>query len=69
MPARHGPQVPPQSVSVSVPFFTASSQLGARQSESLPHTSLAQSELSSQLPPVGQPGQVPPQSLPVSSPF
>jgi hypothetical protein len=65
-----GAQLPPQSVSVSVPFFTMSLQLVATHEVPL-QTPLWQSVPSVQPPPVPQRAQVdvPPQSTPDSSPF
>jgi hypothetical protein len=63
-------QAPPQSVSLSVPFFTPSEQLGDAHAWPV-HTPLAQSPLTAQPSPVGQRAQLlaPPQSTPVSRPF
>ncbi len=61
-------QEPPQSVSVSLPFFTPSLQVGSWQV--LPeHTALLQSLPSLQLRPGVQSVQEPPQSVSLSSPF
>jgi hypothetical protein len=60
---------PPQSTSVSVPFFVKSLHAGARH---VPpeHTELWQSADTEHPPPVPQVGQEPPpQSVPVSLPF
>jgi hypothetical protein len=62
-------QLPPQSVSLSVPFLTPSEQLAARHTLAV-HTPLAQSELIAQPRPVLQAPQVPPpQSTSVSLPL
>jgi hypothetical protein len=50
-PAPHGPQLPPQSTSVSSPFFTPSLHVGAWQPPTV-HTPLAQSPPTSQGAPV-----------------
>jgi hypothetical protein len=60
--------LPPQSVPVSLPFFTPSVQLGATHLFAV-HTWLEQSELPLQPCPVPQVGHDPPQSVPVSEPF
>jgi hypothetical protein len=63
-----GQEGPPQSTSVSLPFFMPSVQVGFWQM--LPtQTPLWQSEPKLQSPPFGQPVQPPPQSTPVSLPF
>src|SRR5450755_3187987 len=67
-PMAHGVQPVPQSVSLSLPFFTPSSQRGAWQMLPM-HTELAQSEAALQPSPLAQPEQPPPQSTPVSVPF
>jgi hypothetical protein len=60
---------PPQSTSVSVPFFTPSVQAGNAQIEFL-HTPLEQSEPIAQPAPSTHTAHVPPpQSTSVSSPF
>src|SRR5205823_1848898 len=62
-------QPPPQSTSVSAPFFTLSMQPGATHIP-LVHTPLAQSiPVLQPLPPSHLLGQLPPQSMSVSSPF
>jgi hypothetical protein len=68
-PAEHFEHVPPQSVSLSVPFLTKSLQDAVWQT--LPvHTRLTQSTEARQPSPAGHAGQVPPpQSVPVSLPF
>jgi hypothetical protein len=65
-----GAQLPPQSVSVSDPFFTPSVQIGATQVVPL-HTPLAQSLAIVHPPPVPHRAHVeaPPQSMPDSEPF
>jgi hypothetical protein len=61
-------QLPPQSLAVSVPFITPSTQDAATQ-RLLAQTLLAQSALAPHAAPVPHPGQVPPpQSVPVSLP-
>jgi hypothetical protein len=65
---QRGQVLPPQSVSVSVPFFTMSTQDAATQIFTLLHTMEAQSSGARQARPVPQPGQLPPQSTSVSSP-
>ncbi len=60
--------VPPQSVSVSAPFFTPSEQPGAEHS-SPAHTADAQSVPVMHESPWLHGGQLPPQSKSVSSPF
>jgi hypothetical protein len=69
-PSTHAVQMPPpQSTSVSSPFFTASAQLGAAQTPAV-HTLLWQSAAPAHSLPVPQSaGQVPPQSTSVSIPF
>ena len=60
---------PPQSMSVSAPFFTASPQVGAEQTPPL-QTPLTQSLARRQILPVPHLGQAPPpQSTSVSVPF
>jgi hypothetical protein len=67
-PSSHGWQPLPQSTSLSLPFFTPSSQLaGAHASAS--QTPLSQSVPTVQSGPMAQGAQVPPQSTAVSSPF
>jgi hypothetical protein len=63
-------QDPPQSVSLSVPFFTPSEQLGAEQAWFV-HTPLVQSRGAAHPSPGWQREQLvaPPQSTPVSKPF
>jgi hypothetical protein len=69
LPAAHLGQVPPQSLSVSLPFFTVSLQAGAAQTPAL-HTPLSQSVPTVHLPPGAHGLQVaPPQSRSVSLPF
>jgi hypothetical protein len=68
-PGGHLPHAgPPQSTSVSEPFFTWSVQSGALH---LPasHTPLVQSPLRRQFLPSAQPGHAPPQSTSVSEPL
>lgn len=60
-------QLPPQSTSVSSPFFTLSVQADALHTSS-PHTPLRQSAAVAQPWPSGHKPHEPPQSLPVSSP-
>lgn len=70
LPSAHALQfAPPQSTSVSFPFWTRSVHTGALQVRNcVLHFLLAQSELPAQFSPVSQPGHVlPPQSLSVSS--
>jgi len=68
-----GAQLPPQSMSVSLPFFTASLQVGAVQTSVAAgqKSGLEQSLLAAQPTPAAQRGQLfaPPQSTPVSTPF
>src|SRR4051794_1939818 len=67
-PTPHLEQEPPQSLSVSVPFLTLSSQVAARH-VSPTQTPVTQSRGSTQASPTMQGVQVPPQSVPVSLPF
>jgi hypothetical protein len=68
-PATHGPQLPPQSTSVSVPFLTASEQESGAQ-VSPAHTREEQSAAERHVFPGEQGAQlVPPQSMSVSVPF
>jgi hypothetical protein len=61
---------PPQSVSLSVPFFTPSEHVGVWQTLGVPpQTPLRQSPLMVQLFPLAQLPQLPPQSMSVSVPF
>ena len=60
---------PPQSMSVSPPFFWLSLQVGCGVQVLLVHRSLRQSPLTTQGSPSSQPGQEPPQSTAVSLPF
>src|SRR4051812_2405592 len=53
-------QLPPQSTSLSSPFFTPSVQLAALQLPFTLHTRLSQSLAALQAVPSGQPGQLPP---------
>jgi hypothetical protein len=73
LPLAHGfpgAHVPPQSTSVSVPFFTVSAQVGATQMWSAAgQTPSAQSGATAQALPVAHRGQVDPQSTSVSVPF
>ena len=63
------PQLPPQSISVSVPFCTPSLQVGAWQTFEV-HTPLSQSPPTAQPWPTVHGEQVPPpQSTSVSAPF
>jgi hypothetical protein len=66
-----GAQGPPQSASVSEPFFTVSAQVGAAQVRlAAGHTAFTQSVPSLHALPSSQRGQVgPPQSMSVSVPF
>jgi len=68
-----GAQLPPQSTSVSLPFFTRSEQVGAVQTSVAAgqYSGLEQSLLAAQPTPAAQRGQAfaPPQSTPVSTPF
>src|SRR5215207_9136339 len=64
----HGWQPLPQSTSLSLPFFTPSSQRAGTHASAL-QTPLAQSAPTVHSGPVGQGGQLPPQSTAVSSPF
>jgi hypothetical protein len=66
--APQGAQVPPQSTSVSVPFFTVSAQVAAWHRLAV-HTPLPQSAASAQALVAAQGPQVPPQSASVSVPF
>ena len=68
-PGAHGPQVPPQSTSVSDPFFTLSAQVGTWQVPPT-HTWLLQSVGTRHPRPELQAGQAaPPQSMELSEPF
>jgi hypothetical protein len=69
-PAAHGEHAsPPQSTSVSFPFFTWSPQVAGRQVPPVPQTSDAQSASTVQPPPSPHGAQSgPPQSMPVSVP-
>jgi hypothetical protein len=58
---------PPQSMSVSSPFFTLSEHVSAH--EPAAHEPLWQSVLPEHGSPAGHGPQVPPQSMPVSVPF
>ena len=72
MPAAHLPHVaPPQSTSVSLPFFTPSEQLAPWHVSGVPeHTPLWQSEPALHvLPAAHLPQLAPPQSTSVSVPF
>jgi hypothetical protein len=72
LPTAHLPQeAPPQSMSVSVPFFTPSRQVAAWHLSGLPeHTELWQSVLAMHvLPATHLPQLAPPQSVSVSLPF
>jgi hypothetical protein len=64
----HGLQPWPQSTSLSLPFFTPSSQRAGAQAPAL-QMPLAQSTPTLHAAPVAQAGQEPPQSTPVSLPF
>src|SRR6185295_18632299 len=69
LPTAQPGQPPPQSTSVSAPFFTLSMQPGATHIP-LVHTPLAQSiPVLQPFMPSHLPGQLPPQSTSVSSPF
>src|SRR4051812_5156746 len=72
LPSAHLAQVaPPQSMSDSVPFFTASEQVGAGAAQTPPEQfPLEQSPLAAQVLPLTHLGQTaPPQSTSVSVPF
>ena len=63
-------QVPPQSTSVSGPFFTVSVQIGAEHFLVTPsQTPLVQSAVVAQVFPSAHFAQLPPQSTSVSDPF
>src|SRR4051812_48304106 len=64
----HGLQPLPQSTSLSLPFFTPSSQRAGAQA-CAEQTPLLQSAPLVHSGPVAHAGQLPPQSTPVSSPF
>src|SRR4051812_46611889 len=64
----HALQPMPQSTSLSLPFFTPSSQRAGTQAPAS-HTPLTQSVPTLHSAPVAQAGQLPPQSTPISSPF
>ena len=64
----HGLQVPPQSTSVSLPFFTPSVQPGVWQIPDLQNV-LAQSPSPEHFLPTAHLGHVLPQSMSVSVPF
>jgi len=64
-----GGQLPPQSVSVSSPFFAPSPQPGGAQMWLVAQNAVVQSPLTRQPEPLGQPAQYPPQSMSVSVPF
>jgi hypothetical protein len=69
LPGGHGLHVPPQSTSVSVPFFTESAHPGVWQTPAV-HTELRQSLGNRHAaPPVHTPHAPPPQSMSVSLPF
>src|SRR5690348_14574247 len=69
LPAAHLPQaMPPQSVSLSVPFFTLSEHVGASHMLDVQILSL-QSAPFVHISPVSQPPHEPPQSTSVSVPF
>src|SRR5579859_7807722 len=69
LPSAHfGQLAPPQSVSLSVPFFTPSGHAGARQVPA-GQTPLWQSAAPPHVLPVSHLAQLPPQSLSVSLPF
>src|SRR5439155_7797199 len=59
LPSTHLGQLPPQSTSLSLPFFTPSLQVGAAQC-ARQHTPLWQSSSTAQLAPVAQAAQTPP---------
>jgi hypothetical protein len=70
LPAAHLTQVPPQSMSVSVPFFTRSLHAGAWHVRGDPlHTPLWQSAATAHVLPAPHLPQLPPQSMSVSVPF
>ena len=71
LPAAHLPQLPPQSMSVSVPFFTPSEQVAPWHLSGAPeHTPLWQSPATAHVAPVAHlPQLAPPQSTSVSVPF
>jgi hypothetical protein len=68
LPFAHFVQLEPQSVSVSVPFFTLSSHVGVAHLPAV-HIPLWQSADTRQFLLEEHPGQVPPQSRSVSLPF
>jgi hypothetical protein len=68
-PSLQGAHPPPQSRAVSVPFFTPSEHVGARQMLSVPQTPLKQSLTAKHFAPATQGAQMPPQSRSVSEPF
>jgi hypothetical protein len=62
----HGPQLPPQSTSVSEPLARPSLQVGAATHTPPSHSALSQSLGALQLAPSAHTGQSPPQALPVA---
>ena len=69
-PSGQSGQLPPQSMSVSLPFLRLSMQFGWAVQVPLVHRALWQSALTMHVSPLGQAAQVgPPQSMSVSLPF
>jgi hypothetical protein len=62
----HGPQLPPQSTSVSEPLARPSLQVGAATHTPASHSVLSQSLGALQVAPFAHTGQSPPQALPVA---